>query len=216
MPCHTLRPFPSARARITQQSGAALMTVMMVLIIVSMLGLAAVEITVMSERGSRNDRDLQLALQAAEAALADAAYDIDGTGAVAVSRPEVFAIDSSADFQEGCGDAASGHGKGLCMPALAGQPVWLTVDFTAPPARSRAVSLGEFTGRSFASAEDGGSQGVLPAAKPRYVIEAVPDGEVFTDLRRKTGYVYRVTAMGFGPRQDIQAVLQMVYRKKRD
>ncbi|NML87021.1 MAG: pilus assembly protein, partial [Polaromonas sp.] len=25
-------------------------------------------------------------------------------------------------------------------------------------------------------------------------------------------YVYRVTAMGFGPRVDIQAVLQMIYR----
>ena len=213
---HASRPPLLLLSQVERERGAALMTVMMVLIIVSMLGLSAIEIAVMSERGSRNDRDLQLALQAAEAALADAAYDIDGTGTVASSRPEVFASDSSADFREGCGDAASGHGKGLCVPALAGTPVWLTVDFSAPPARSRTVSLGEFTGRSFAAAEAGSSKGVMPAMRPRYIIEAVPDGEAFTDLRRKTGYVYRVTAMGFGPRQDIQAVLQMVYRKKRD
>lgn len=209
----TARPHPASVAALR---GAALMTVMMILIIVSMLGLAAVEIAVMSERGARNDRDLQLALQAAEAALADAAFDIDGTGAAALSRPEVFAADSAADFRDGCGDAASGHGKGLCTPALADQPVWLTVDFVAPAARSRAVSLGEFTGRPFAAADGSSGRGAMPAMKPRYIIEAVPDGEVFTDLRRKTGYVYRVTAMGFGPRQDIQAVLQMVYRKKRD
>ncbi|MES2533093.1 MAG: PilX N-terminal domain-containing pilus assembly protein [Pseudomonadota bacterium] len=200
----------------TRQRGAALLTVMMIMIVVSMLGLAAVEIAIMSERGSRNDRDLQLALQSAEAALADAAYDIDGTGATALSRPEVFAADSAADFKDGCGDAGSGHGKGLCMPALAGQPVWLTVDFVAPQARSRTVSFGEFTGRSFAAADADGGNGLMPALKPRYIIEAVPDGEVFADLRRKTGYVYRVTALGFGPRQDVQALLQMVYRKKRD
>lgn len=213
---HASRPTAPIAWRTARQRGAALMTVMMILIIVSMLGLSAVEIAVMSERGSRNDRDLQFALQAAEAALADAAYDIDGTGAAALSRPEVFAADSAADFKEGCGDTGSGHGKGLCMPALAGQPVWLTVDFVAPQAGSRAVSLGEFTGRSFAAAEAGGSKGLMPALKPRYIIEAVPDGEVFTDLRSKTGYVYRVTALGFGPRQDVQALLQMVYRKKRD
>lgn len=203
-------------ADIGRQRGAALMTVMMILIIVSMLGLSAVEIAVMSERGSRNDRDLQLALQAAEAALADAAYDIDGTGPAALRRPEVFSDEAASDFKEGCGDAASGHGKGLCLPALAGQPVWLTVDFAGPAAGVRTVSLGEFTGRAFAAAEAGSPQGVMPALKPRYIIETVPDAEVFADLRRKAGHVYRITAMGFGPRQDIQAVLQMVYRKKRD
>lgn len=189
---------------------------MMILIIVTMLGLSAIEIGIMTERGSRNDRDLQLALQSAEAALADAAYDIDGTGAVDARRPEVFAAGSVVDFKEGCGDTGSGRGKGLCLPSLSGQPVWLRVDFVAPAAQSRTVSLGEFTGRSFAASPDGTATGVMPALKPRYIIEAVPDGEVFTDLRRSSGYAYRVTAMGFGPRPDIQAVLQMVYRKRRD
>jgi type IV pilus assembly protein PilX len=62
--------------------------------------------------------------------------------------------------------------------------------------------LGTFTGRTFAT----GNVGVQPAQAPRYIIELLPD-----PFDNKS-VVYRVTAMGFGPRVDIQAVLQMIYR----
>lgn len=43
------------------------------------------------------------------------------------------------------------------------------------------------------------------------MIEPIPDpGE--RDLSSVNKYVFRVTAMGFGPRDDIQAVTQIIYR----
>ena len=45
------------------QHGASLIMVMIILTIVSMLGIAAIQISMMSERGARNDRDQLLAWQ---------------------------------------------------------------------------------------------------------------------------------------------------------
>ena len=57
-----------------------------------------------------------------------------------------------------------------------------------------------------ASVAEAGSREVETAAPPRYIIEAMID-----PLDNKS-LVYRVTAMGFGPRADIQAMLQTIYR----
>ena len=51
------------------QGGASLIMVMIVLTIVSIIGVAGIQISLMSERGARNDRDQQIAWQAAEAGL---------------------------------------------------------------------------------------------------------------------------------------------------
>ena len=53
-----------------------------------------------------------------------------------------------------------------------------------------------------------------PAQAPRYVIEIMDDygnTDLGADAPKKK-YLYRVTAIGFGPRTDIQAVIQMIYR----
>ena len=62
--------------RASGQRGASLIMVMLVLIIVSVLGVGAAQISLMSERGARNDRDMQMAVQSAEAALIDAEQDM--------------------------------------------------------------------------------------------------------------------------------------------
>ena len=59
-----------------RQNGASLIMVMMILIVVSLLGVSGAQIGLMSERGARNDRDIQMAWQAAEAALIDAEFDM--------------------------------------------------------------------------------------------------------------------------------------------
>ena len=46
---------------IEKQRGISLLTVLLILLIVSLLGTASVQITMMSERGARNDRDMDLA-----------------------------------------------------------------------------------------------------------------------------------------------------------
>ncbi|RZL52316.1 MAG: hypothetical protein EOP70_16825 [Variovorax sp.] len=190
-------------------AGVALIVVMVVLVIVSVLGIGSVQLSMMTGRGARNDRDAQLALQSAEAALRDAVADIDGPPATS-KRASAFAAGNLLDFENGCGTVAIR--KGLCAQTLVGRPAWQTVDLSD---NARTAAFGEFTGRSFASAS-GDGHGVMPAALPRYVVEAIEDREPFRDLSKPPGLVYRVTAMGFGPRRDIQAVVQMVYRKRKD
>jgi type IV pilus assembly protein PilX len=190
-----------------REGGASLLMVMLILIVVSILGVGGAQIALMSERGARNERDYQVAWQATEAALLDAEFDMRGPD-VGTRRP-TFDNVSTNEFLDGCGDSSSGNSYGLCQPALTGKPVWVATDFTA--ANSPTVPFGQFTGRAF----DVGTTGVRPEVKPRYLIEILEDKETFSDLRvGKKKFIYRVTAMGFGPRKDIQTVMQMVFRKE--
>lgn len=183
------------------QRGVSLIMVMLILVVVSLLGVGGVQIAIMSERGARNDRDQQVAWQAAEAALIDAESDM--LTATLVTRKAIFDGKTQIDFVAGCG--TSGNSIGLCSLALTGKQAWLAVDFTATGTSAPTTSFGWFTGRTFAA----GGVGIQPAKVPRYVIEVVPDPN--GDKSDPT-FLYRVTAMGFGPRTDIQAVLQMIYR----
>lgn len=190
------------------QRGASLIMVMIVLTIVSLLGISAIQVSMMSERGARNDRDQMLAWQSAEAGLMDAENDLFGPGTS--SRRATFTPDTnSLAFIDGCG--TTGNSKGLCRLVTAGKPSWLTVDFTNTSASAPTTAYGTYTGRTFAA----GGAGVQPAQAPRYIIEAIKDPGDTNALMCKGDeckYVFRVTAMGFGPRADIQAVLQMTYR----
>lgn len=192
--------------------GFSLIIVMILLVIVSLLGIGAAQISLMGERGTRNDRDYQVAWQGAEAALIDAEFDMRPPGTPpASSRAAVFTKNDSSAFVMGDCGSASDTSKGLCNPELvAGKPLWLTVDFAANT--PSAAEYGEFTGRAFPA----GSAGLKPAKKPRYIIEILPDKNAFGDARGGADkkFVYRVTAMGFGPRDDIQAVSQMLFRKE--
>lgn len=198
-----LRISPTSGHRATSQRGVSLIIVMLILIIVSILGVGGAQIATMAERGSRNDRDMQVAWQSAEAALMDAEADIhDG----ASTRAAIFAASSNANaFVAGCGD--TGTNRGLCALVEAGKPAWLAVDFTVTSGGAKTAAFGDFTSRAFAA----GSTGVQPAKKPRYVVEPIPDPGN-RDLSAPSSYLYRVTAMGFGPRDDIQAVTQIIYR----
>ncbi len=180
-----------------RQDGASLIMVMMILIVVSLLGISGAQIGLMSERGARNDRDMQMAWQAAEAALIDAEFDM--TGATA-TRKDLFDGKNRTAFLPGCG--TSGRSAGLCAATTVGKPAWLMVDFTDTTANAPTTAFGTFSGRTFKS----GNLGVQPAQAPRYIIELVED-----PLDKKS-VIYRVTAMGFGPRTDIQAMLQVIYR----
>jgi len=200
--------------------------VLTILMIVSLLGVASMQISMMGERGARNDRDLHLAWQGAESALADAALDLMGPNDAASSR--TAAIRSGPLIPEsGC---AAGAWQGLCSPATAGtaKPTWLMVDFTDTSPWAPTVALGAFTGRAFPHAGEHAGLGVQPALAPRYVIEDVSSADASSAGARMvtanyksaapagtlaaTGRLYRVTAMGFGPRGDIQAVMQAVFR----
>lgn len=185
------------------QSGVSLIMVMLILIVISLLGVGGAQISLMSERGARNDRDQLIAWQAAEAALIDAEVDIIGPAATS-TRVAIFDGKQAVPFVAGCGN--SGQSLGLCSLPATGKPAWLTVDFEATGTSAATTALGAFTGKTFAS----GGIGIQPAKAPRYIIELIPDP---MGNASDPTFVYRVTSMGFGPRADIQAMLQMVYRQ---
>lgn len=213
------------------QRGASLLVVMLILVVVSILGVGGAQIALMAERGARNDRDMQVAWQAAEAALVDAELDLTSAAPNASSpaRGALFGMTrvgtpprnvqsekiDAGNFVADCGTASAVGTDGLstlglCSLPVTGKPAWLTVNFETTGANARTVPFGQFSGRTFAA----GGTGVQPVQAPRYIIEPIRDEGAAS--RDKTSldnkYVYRVTSMGFGPRQDIQAVMQMIYR----
>ena len=196
-PCLNMR-----RRSHTGSRGMAMIMVLLVLVVCTLLGVGGAQIAMMSEKSARSDRDMQLAWQSAESALMDA--ELDMTSSIS-SRSGLFDGKSTNPFVNGCG--TSGTSVGLCATTLTGKPAWLTVDFTATGSSAPTAAFGQFTGRAFTS----GSAGVQPAKPPRYVIEIIPDPTPY-DQSQAQPMVYRVTAMGFGPRPDIQAVIQMIYR----
>ena len=191
------------------QRGISLVMVMIVLTIVSLLGIAGIQISSQGERSARNDRDLQIAWQSAEAALLDAQTDIKGTGTVvSPARQLIFIEPSDSLFVDGCGISGIAN-AGLCKLNMTGKPAWLAVDFTDTSNAARTTMYGAETGRTFAA----GAAGLQPSQSPRYVIEPLEDRVANRDLSSPTVTImYRITAMGFGPRAHIQAVLQEVFR----
>ena len=195
-----------------QQRGMSLIVVLLLLVIVSMLGVASMQISLMGERGARNDRDMQVAWQGAEAALTDAQIGLRNA-----SNPiDTLVIDT------GCSTTAGT--RGFCRPNLsATKALWLTVDFNDATGTAESAALGTYTGRTFANANGVANKGIQPAQAPRYIVEdlgsAAPgQGQQVTSnyngasFSSNFGHDYRITAMGFGPRSDIQAVAQTIFR----
>ncbi|WP_394757735.1 PilX N-terminal domain-containing pilus assembly protein [Rhodoferax sp.] len=200
--------FRRADARVrSKQRGFSLITTLILLIVVTVLGIGASQMVLLSERATRFDRDAQIAFQAAEAALIDAEFDIRGPNASASQRLASFSATSGLGFIDGCG---TGTSLGLCLPAADGQkPVWYSVDFTDESTNAKTVKFGDFTGRTIST----GTSGIRPEMPPRYIIEVLPDktpGRSASTPKK----LFRVTAMGFGPRKETQAVLQMIFRKE--
>ena len=202
----------SARFRNDPQRGFSLVVVMIIMVVVSLLGVAASQMVLLGERSARYDRDWQIAYQAAEAALLDAEFDIRGPNlqgvALGIDRKDKFSNTSREGFTENCNTSAPY--QGLCRMNLPGaQPAFYTVDFTLQGANAPTVEFGQFTGRTMAS----GSAGAQPARLPRYIIEDIPDQPPGSSASSKK-VMYRVTAVGFGPRLETRAMLQMYFRKE--
>jgi type IV pilus assembly protein PilX len=194
-----------------RQEGASLIVSLLMLVVIMLLGLSATQIALQSEKASRNDRDRQIAFQAAEAALLDAELDIENSPDPARSRSAVFSKNNTHAFIEGCAGGDANPFLGLCARvAAATTPAWLTVDFLNNTATATSVPFGKFTGQTFQT-----GQGSLPARLPRYIVELLPyngPGES-AELSART-YFYRVTAIGFGMQDTTRVVLQTFYRKE--
>jgi len=186
------------------ERGSVLLVSLMILLMLTLLGLAAVQTTTLEERMAGNNSEQSRAFQAAEAALRDAEVEIDA-GTRITSRynapvPENVRRDiGSAGFSITCFDGNALH-TGLCYPELANLAAREALLGGNDP--NRYTSYGALT----AAAPLNGV-----AAQPRYLIEyscqQVPGSS-------NCEFSYRITAMGFGPRLSSRAVLEAIYRAR--
>ncbi|MDQ7969465.1 MAG: PilX N-terminal domain-containing pilus assembly protein [Oxalicibacterium faecigallinarum] len=202
--------FPSARP--AQQAGTTLITTLLMLTVILLLGTASAQLALQGEKSSRNDRDHQIAFQAAEAALIDAEMDIQQSPDPLRSRSHLFVaeiLQDEAVLAEGeCGAGIQNAWLGVCRQLrMESEAAWKRIDFLAAGNATTAIPYGHFTGRSFQT-----GIGTLPAALPRYIIEYMPyrgPGHSAEQVE----YLYRITAVGFGVRETTRVALQSFYRK---
>jgi len=189
-----------------REAGFSLIVVLLLLVVLTALGVGGAQLALVNELGARNDRDTEVAFQAAEAALMDAELDILGPNASTSSRLCLFDNKDVSAFVQGCG--GMGANLGLCAPAPSGAtPAWMTADLS--PESKTSVPYGTFTGQVLAT-----GRGAAPAALPRYVIEVMRNNGGWEANRLqsasagKTTNIFRVTAIGYGVRKETQVVLQ--------
>ena len=196
------------------QLGSSLIVVLMMLTVILVMGVIGARMSLFSERSARNDRDRQIAFQAAESALLDAELDMMGPNTKVGHRVCVFDSTKPAEFQEGCGTASK---VGMCLNTVSPGDAWKTVKAlylseTGTGNTNKTVQYGQFTDQALPNGSSG-----LTAKLPRYTIEAVRyagTGAANDNVgSTKTEYAFLVTAMGFGTRTETQVMLQtLVYK----
>lgn len=195
------------------QQGTALVVSLIMLIVITFLGTSAAQISLEEDKASRNDRDHQIAFQAAEAALIDAELDIENSPDKEKSRSHIFSKKSALGFPDdgeaGCRTDDTIY-LGLCRHSIGvTKAAWLTANFlNDSPSVVDTVPYGKFTGKTLQI-----GKGTLPGKPPRYVIELLVFNQSGENADQ-VSYFYRVTAMGFGARDSSQVVLQTFYRKE--
>ncbi len=175
----------------SHQTGAALITGLIFLVVLTMIGITAARMSTLEERMSGNMRDRSIAMQAAERALRDAEQDI--LGAVPAAARSFSGL---TGFVADCGASIGGTADdGLCYNGTAGytNPIWTTVNMAAAP----SVAYGRFTNAAPIA-------GLF--AQPRYVIEGIKrtppgGGQIF---------YYRITVRAQGVNANTLVWLQEV------
>lgn len=177
----------------SRQSGMSLVPALVFLLVLAVLGVSVLNGAVMEERMAGNAKDMNLAFQAAEAALRDAENDI------------TLNVTPASPFSSACT-------SGLCTPPS----TWST------PTSTDISKLVDWTStgvtRSY-GANTGAAALAGVAAQPVYVIERLanlpvaPGGSVGLGLAAPTsgGTAYRVTVVATGAREGTRVTLQSTF-----
>ena len=207
-----------------RQSGAVLVVALLFLLIITMLGVSSMQSTTGEERMSGNVRDTNNAMQAAEAALRDAWFDINGVCAPGSTscNPRAPAISGATSFGDGTATAGSCSSTGLCLP-IGSSPNYTQLGITNWTSSGAGavypINFGTYTmagtDRKFPVAVGTSDLEVkLASQQPQYVIEALCSPDSLSSVGRVgcPKYHYRVTARGYGGNSNTQVTLQMVVR----
>lgn len=211
-----LMPQSLARPTRQSQSGAALITGLIFLVLLTMIGVTAARMSTLEERMSGNMRDRSIAMHAAEMALRDAERDIRGELApgVATNPRRSPAISGITGFSDTCNldDTNGTDDDGLCdrrgaLPAFTSTTISFpsftvaAVDFVARDLDMTiepSVAYGRFTGAANLAGL---------SALPRYLIEGIRKKDGSSDV-----FYYRVTTRAQGVNENTVVWLQAVYR----
>lgn len=174
----------------SSQRGAALITGLIFLVVLTLISLSAIKSTSLEERMAGNARDQDVAFQAAEAGVRDALDYISSTGLLPTSG-----------FVAGCS-------AGLCLNDPAA-PVWETItannDWTSSKTKAYTGTALTFDGTT-----------TLPM-QPRYIIELLPATLPPSGFSIASGKganpggqvtPYRITARGWGTTGQTQVTVQ--------
>jgi type IV pilus assembly protein PilX len=196
----------------------ALVFVLIMMSIIFVIAAVTSRIATMGERASRNDRDRQIAFQAAEAALSDAELDIMGPASAGATRVSMF-WDTPTD--DTCSTDFANNTRGLCPP-LAPQSgdadlrqMYLRILNNADTSTRSWVEFGDYTNRTgdFAVASSSNT-GALPSQLPRYIVEKTSVS--FRNRSAAAGQpknAFLVTAIGYGLQPTTQVLLQALISK---
>jgi type IV pilus assembly protein PilX len=175
-----------------QQRGISLVVVLLFLVIMMGLGTTAIRTATIEEKLSGNERDQQIAFEAAEAALRDG------------ERYVRSSLSPASGFNQGCVNA-------LCLPAITPTAQWDAMNWNGatPRVYGSMTGIGTYPDNTVAQA-------------PRFIIELLPNmapssGSSVGLAARSLfgmGTPYRVTAVGWGRRMSTQVMLQSVYVKQ--
>jgi len=172
-----------------RQRGISMVVVLLFLVIMMGLGTTAIRTATIEEKLSGNERDQQIAFEAAEAALRDG------------ERYARTALTTRSGFNAGCAG-------GLCLPSLSATPQWNSIDWNGTIPRD----YGSLTGA-------GPYPDASVSRTPRFIVELLPEmlpgaGNSIglgTRSLAGAGTPFRITAMGWGQRASTQVILQSVY-----
>jgi type IV pilus assembly protein PilX len=177
----------------TGQSGMSLFPALMFLLVLSVIGIAALNSTLLQEKMAGNTKDSNVAFQAAEAGLRDAEADV------------VKNITSATLFTSSCT-------SGLCTPPST-WPTPSSADISKAVDWGNAAKVRVYGNQTSAPAL------ADVAAQPLYVIEKLstlgvaPGGSAGIGLAppNSGGTAYRLTVLGTGARLESHVILQSTF-----
>lgn len=202
----------------SNQHGIALVFVLLMMVIAISAALFSARLTLLGDKASRNERDREVAFQAAELALNDAELDImDATLSDSISNARGCLFGNATGgliAEPGC--SADSTSRGLCGVLQTNvAPIYQQVDWEETDDTKRAyVRFGEFTDRSdhLATGADETPAGApSPSQPPKYIIVQTPAPPQIMLGASKTFKVeaaYKVYALGYGVDKNTKVMLE--------
>jgi type IV pilus assembly protein PilX len=185
------------RRRPSDQRGVALIVSVLLMLLISLLGLTAMRSNNLDERMAFNQRDRQVAFQAAEAALRD------GEQYVATNKNSLFAPLMEANFSATCE-------TGVCRSAVA-SPKWAQLSEAEWTSTAAAV-VGSTASRTLVYGAASGAAAIAGvSAPPRFFVEYQGTNEPI-DVGMPCVANFLISARGNGNNAATLVTLQSVFR----